>query len=308
MKRFSTGSKNNLSSFVLTGPTGSGKTQFILDHYSDEAEVISIDSVMVYKGLDIGSSKPTKAERERVPHHLVDVLEIDEQMNLGMFLNLAQQAAQIIQQKNKRMIVSGGTIYYLRHYLFGVPQTPKADLTIREKVNQLETELGKEGLYQLLLQHDLTAGQKIHSNDIYRIKRALEVFFQTGHPLSSFSSMQNETPNLPILILDIEREELKKRIRERCLKMFDQGWVEEVQSVLKSYPEKNCPGLKSIGYAEISRDLKQGKDPRNSIDEIILRTYQLAKRQITFLRSIKFARWVSPRLEDVKRALFEFDS
>ncbi len=259
----------------------------------------------VWRGLDIGSAKPTLEERRRVPHHLIDVLEIDQPINLGLFLEMAERSEQQIRERGKVLIACGGTIYYLKHYLFGAPSTPPIDWEIRTYVNNLEQELGPSGLWDLLLTKDPISAQRIHPNDLYRIKRALEVFFQTGTPLSRFSTKKYPMPRFPVIILDIDKEVLERRIHSRCDEMFRLGWVEEVEGLLDKGFSPTSPGLQSLGYAEITRDLIQGRNPRESQQEIIRKTIQLAKKQLTFLRGIQPAYWVPPRREEVLAALEE---
>lgn len=257
----------------------------------------------MWKGLDIGTAKPSLEERRRVPHHLIDILDIDQPINLGLFLELADRAEQEIRIRGKMPIACGGTIYYLRHFLFGSPATPPVDPAIRALVNDLEHERGPAGLRDLLRDKDPLSYQRIHPNDLYRIKRALEVVFQTGSPLSSFAERVSMVPRLPVIVLDVDKNELALRIRHRCEVMFQRGWVEEVEGLLHRGASPFSPGLQSIGYFEITRDLLQGKNPRESLEEIVLRTQQLAKRQLTFLRSLRPAIWVPPQPEKILSAL-----
>lgn len=265
--------------------------------------MISIDSVMVYRGLDIGSAKPSPEERSRVPHHLIDVIDPSETMTLGRFWKQALAVEAELRARERPFVACGGTIYYLKHYLYGPPETPPVDPEIRRRVETWAQDAGPEGLHGLLARVDPQSAARIHPNDAYRIKRALEVFEQTGRPLSSFRMTSSPECRFPVLVLDVPRDELARRIERRCDEMFRAGWVDEVRALMSAGWPPDCPGLRTLGYGEIVRDLLRGRDPRQSRDEIVRRTVQLAKRQLTFLRGLREAVWVRPHRDAVWEAL-----
>lgn len=303
MARSSIASKSE--PFVLTGPTASGKTALLLEVMAGRAEVVSADSVLVYRGLDIGTAKPTPEERQRLPHHLVDILDPKERMSLGLFLDLARQTLEDLAQRQKRAVISGGTVYYLRHLLYGQPQTPPIEPEIRQRVQRLLEEQGPSRLRLLLEEVDPPSAARIHPNDLYRITRALEVYWQTGRPLSDFRPLDRTSPSMPVFVVDVDRQRLGLRIRHRCEEMFRRGWVEEVKELLEAGYSPQDPGLMALGYAEIARDLQAGADPRRSLDEIVQKTFQYARRQLTFLRSLRGAVWVEDNPAALRKTLLQ---
>ena len=179
----------------LFGPTASGKTALTEELFCDGFQIINADSVQVYKGLDIGSAKPSKELMEKIPHHLVDVLNPDEQFTVGTFLQLGDEAKEKIYTSGDIPVVTGGTAYYFKHFLYGLSEAPTAAVEIRAKVEKMLKEEGATSLYKRLSEVDPISAKRININDVYRITRALEVYYQSGRPLSSFTipnSYRNE--------------------------------------------------------------------------------------------------------------------
>ena len=279
---------------VIFAPTASGKTALTRElfspkgsHFILNAEVISADSQAVYCGMDIGTAKPEKELQEEIPHHLIDILTPDRQFNVADFVQLADQACEKIYEKNRLPVVCGGSGFYIRSFLSGLPQTPKSDERIR---NQLKERIEKEGnaaLWAELKIVDPESAEKIHVNDAYRICRALEVFYTSGKKRSDCRVESEFRKNYDFLFIVLEppRELLYERIRSRVDLMFELGLESELHSLLQAGYSKDSPGMKAIGYAEFLDDSKS-----NDIDFIKSRikhnSCKYAKKQYTYIKDI----------------------
>jgi tRNA dimethylallyltransferase len=259
--------------------------------------------VQVYRGLDIGSAKPPAAVLAALPHRLIDLCSPKEQFNTGDFVRLADRACAEISAGGGLPVVSGGAGFYLRNFVLGLPETPPPDPLVRRA---LETELRDKGagaLMEELAACDPASAAKIHPNDVYRIRRALEVFRSTGAPLSSFAATGAAPENRPryrFLILGLERprEELYRRIDERCALMFRQGLPEEVRRLHEAGYGPGDPGMKAIGYREFFVEEAPGLwrlDPDlDRVQRLVARNSRhYAKRQITFFASIPGVKWIA---------------
>lgn len=279
---------------VILGPTGVGKTSLLIDNLSDIAEVISADAYQVYRGMDIGTAKPTPLERKKLPHHLIDILSPDRQYTVGDFVRLADKCAQEIAARKRLPVVAGGTAYYLKHFIYGLPQTPCASYEIRQKVKEYIDKNGLQKAWQRLNELDSKAAEKISKNDVYRISRALEVIEQTGKTLSSFelSGEKRSTYKFLLVGLTRPREVLYERINRRVDKMFADGLTDELASLVAGGFDKNSPGLKAIGYREF---FLHESEPVDTIkNEIKKNTRRFAKRQMTFFKSFEDVQWFEP--------------
>lgn len=279
---------------VIFAPTASGKTALTRElfspkgsHFILNAEVISADSQAVYRGMDIGTAKPEKDLQNEIPHHLIDILTPDRQFNVADFVQLADQACEKIYEKNRLPVVCGGSGFYIRSFLSGLPQTPKSDERIR---NQLKERIEKEGnaaLWAELKIVDPESAEKIHVNDAYRICRALEVFYTSGKKRSDCRVESEFRKNYDFLFVVLEppRELLYERIRSRVDLMFELGLESELHSLLQAGYSKDSPGMKAIGYAEFLDDSKS-----NDIDFIKSRikhnSCKYAKKQYTYIKDI----------------------
>jgi tRNA dimethylallyltransferase len=252
---------------VLFGPTASGKTNVLLRLFGcgglfpRKAEVVSADSMQVYRGMDIGTAKPSAAEREQLPHHLIDIRNPDEQFNVGDFVRLAAEGALDIARRGNLPVISGGTGFYLKNFILGLPEAPPSDAGIRAALKEELREKGAAALMEELARFDPVSAEKIHLNDEYRLLRALEVLRSSGRPLSSFgvsgaqaagAAADAPQAEFRFLITGLfrPREELYRRINERCAAMFSQGLYDEVRRLYdKGYTPRD-PGLRAIGYRE----------------------------------------------------------
>ena len=276
---------------VIFAPTASGKTALTRELFSPQgshfilnAEVVSADSQAVYREMDIGTAKPTKEFCKEIPHHLIDILNPDQQFNVSDFVDAADAACKDIFFRGKIPVVCGGTGFYIRNFLYGVPPTPVSDEKIR---NELKNRIEKEGnlsLYQELQKIDPESAAKIHVNDSYRICRALEVFYISGNTRTSYQIEQKfrEKYDFLFIVLQPEREVLYERIRQRVDIMFDDGLEEEVRTLISKGYNRETPGLKAIGYSEWFESEKL-----DEIREAIKHhSTKYAKKQYTYIRDI----------------------
>ncbi|MDR2965985.1 MAG: tRNA (adenosine(37)-N6)-dimethylallyltransferase MiaA [Treponema sp.] len=313
---------------VLFGPTASGKTGILLETFGSAAmqkkaaEVISADSMQVYRGMDIGTAKPTAEEKEILPHHLIDICDPSEQFNAGDFVRLAGEICLDIAGRGKIPVISGGTGFYLKNFIMGLSEAPPGDPEIRSVLREELEKNGALSLMKELAAVDPVSAERIHINDEYRLLRALEVWRFCGKPLSSFKAptlgTEIEKPpserfNFIIIGLSRPREELYSRINERCAQMFGRGLPDEVRALHKKGYTPNDPGLRAIGYREFfvedgdnSWRLSQDMDGVQALVAQNSRRY--AKRQITFFTGIlarnnsHYIKWVECKKSDKQTA------
>ena len=312
---------------ILFGPTASGKTGILLELFSAGssplAEVISADSMQVYRGMDIGTAKPTAEEQARLPHHLLDIRNPDEQFNAGDFVRLAAETCRDISGRGKLPVISGGTGFYLKNFILGLPSAPPSNPLIREELRQELKEKGVSALMEELERRDPLSAQRIHINDQYRLLRALEVLRLSGRSLSSFqvpSAGDADTAgnakaqsNFLIIGLQRPREELYRRIEMRCDNMFRQGLVDEVRSLYNCGYTPKDPGLRAIGYHEFfvedleSPVFSENKKKYRFSEDIsgvqalvVQNSRRYAKRQITFFSGIPGIKWIEAGDDNVK--------
>ena len=281
---------------LILGVTGSGKSRLAFDlAESMGAEIISIDSMKVYRRMDIGTAKPPKAARERIKYHLIDVIEPSNSFSVGLFLELAYAAIKQIESSNKPIIAVGGTALYIKALLYGLFEGPGTDKQIRARLGQQAEDKGLEYLYQELKKLDSIAASRIHPNDRKRIVRALEVYEITGEPISSLQQQfEAEKPihNWNIIGLRREKAVENKQINARVKKMIDAGLVDEVKSLLAEDKPLSQQARCAIGYAEIIEYLDGRINLEDAIELIKRNTRRLAKNQRTWFKTFKNVNWV----------------
>ena len=276
---------------VIFAPTASGKTALTRELFSPKgsyfilnAEIISADSQAVYNGMDIGTAKPEPELCSEIPHHLINIVNPDTQFTVADFVTQADNACNQIYQRGNIPVVCGGTGFYIRNFLYGLPATPESSPVIREQIqNRLNIE-GKEALYTELRALDPVSAEKIHVNDEYRICRALEVYYTTGKTRSSYQMEQNlrNKYNFLFIILEPERHLLFERIHKRVDIMFDMGLENEVRSLIKQGYGKDTPGMKAIGYSEFF----QYSTKEEIASAIKHNSCKYAKKQYTYIKDI----------------------
>ena len=281
---------------VIFAPTASGKTALTKElfcksgsHFILNAEIVSADSQAVYKKMDIGTAKPDELLCKEIPHHLINLVEPDEQYNVADFVTAADKACQEIYERGKLPVVCGGTGFYIRCFLYGLPKTPESNEQIRENIKlRLESE-GKEALYAELQVIDPESAAVISPNDAYRICRALEVYYTTGKTRSSYKleNQLREKYDFTFIVLEPPRDLLYERIRQRVEKMFEAGLENEVRELIKKGYTKDSPGMKAIGYSEwFTDDGKIADDIEEIKEAIIHHSCKYAKKQFTYIKDI----------------------
>ncbi len=279
----------------ITGCTASGKSHLAQTLAEDlNAEIISIDSMKVYKYMDIGTAKPSKEIRERIPYHLIDIVDPSEAFSAGLFVEYAERAIEQINKKNKLIIGVGGTVLYLKSLTEGIFEGPSANMELREKLKTEAETKGTEVLYRKLTQIDPITAQRLHPNDLKRIIRALEVYELTGHTISSlqhhFGRLRQDYDML-FLGVRWERETLNKRINARVKKMIKEGLVDEVRWVYERKPPMSPQARDAVGYAEIIAYFEGRWDLETAIEKIKINTRRFAKHQRTWFKRMKHIEW-----------------
>lgn len=279
--------------WYLTGPTASGKTRTGIELARRiDAEIISLDSMAVYRDMDIGTAKPTADERQAVPHHLVDIRDPDETFSAAEYIETANATIQAIQARGKQVLFVGGTPMYLKTLLRGLFEGPPADWDFRREVEKEIDAVGIEALHQRLEQIDPLTAARLHPNDRRRIIRALEVYRLTGRPISHQQTHFDEgrpADRCRVFALAWPRPTLHQRIAARVDRMFAAGWIDEVRRLLDQY-ELSRTATQAVGYREIIEHVRGDYDQARTIERVKTRTRQFAKRQETWFRSLSECR------------------
>lgn len=297
----STSIQNKIPVIFLFGPTAVGKTDLLLELFEGRAEVISADSVQIYRGLDIGSAKPEPRYLRKLPHHLINIRRMEENFNTGDFVRLADEAVADIYNRNKIPVISGGTAFYFKNFYYGLPPLKGDTSGAREILQQQIDQNGLALLWEELRKVDPTYAGKISCNDKQRIQRALEVYHSTGRPLSSFPPPDIPRKNYRFLLigLDRDRKELYARIDKRVEWMFEQGLEKELEELVAQGAVADYQSMKAIGYREFFDPVSGAFRKEHSImAEIQKDTRHYAKRQLTFFRSLKNVCWFHPDDKD----------
>jgi tRNA dimethylallyltransferase len=287
-----------LDCWYLTGPTAAGKTQVGMELAQRlNAEIISLDSMAVYRGMDIGTAKPSRKERERVPHHLLDIAAPNEEFSLSEYVDAAHEAIANIKSRGCEVLFVGGTPLYLKSLLRGVYQGPPADWDFRHQIERELQTLPLAALHERLQVIDPLLAAKLHPNDKRRITRGLEVFKLTGQRLSHLQTQFDEgraASAVKVVVLSWPREELHRRIDARVEQMFAVGLVEEVRDLLAKYGTLSRTAVQAVGYREVIDFLNSEVTTGSSrpefvidcIDRVKARTRQFARRQETWFRAL----------------------
>ncbi len=286
----------SLPIWILTGPTASGKTDIGLKiARTINAEVISADSMLVYRGMDIGTEKPSLEVRRKVPHHLIDIVAPWEEYSVGQFVKDFETVVQSLSQQGKQLIVVGGTALYLKVITDGLFEGPPADWEYRNYLKSIVAEKGPIQLHKMLSEIDPETAMKLHFNDQKRIIRALEVFKTTGQRISSFQTQfghKNPKYNCTIVAIEYDRDTLYKRIEARVDRMFSRGLIDEVRTLRDNPLGLSKQASQALGYKEII-DFFHGKYTYSEVSqEIKQRTRRFAKRQMTWFRSFSNIHWI----------------
>jgi tRNA dimethylallyltransferase len=275
---------------VLTGPTGSGKSRLALALAERlGGEIIAMDSMTLYRGMDVGTAKPTAADRRRIPHHLIDVLDPWQSTSVAWWLGQAQRCYQDVTRRGKRALFVGGTPLYLKALLHGLFDGPPADDELRRRLTGEAEAHGSAALHRRLAERDPATAARLHPNDVRRIIRALEVRELTGRPISDFQEQWAKSPggvNDRVLWLDVPRAQLYERINARVREMIAAGLVDEVRRLREAAHPLSREASQAVGYKELFDHLEGRRTLEEAVVQIQLRSRRLAKRQLTWFRQM----------------------
>jgi len=284
---------------VLAGPTGAGKTDWAVRlAESAPVEIVSVDSALVYRGLDIGTAKPARELRERVPHHLIDICEPTESYSAGRFVPDAVAAIRDVHARRRVPLLVGGTMLYLRSLLHGLATLPQADSRLRAELDARAARQGWPALHAELARLDPEAAARVAPTDSQRIQRALEVCYNTGRPISE---LQRATVSplagrrLHYWMLAPPRAVLHERIQRRFEAMMAAGFLEEVRSLRRNGAlTARHPSVRAVGYRQLWAHLDGQYPLEEAVRRGVAATRQLAKRQLTWMRGEALGRWIEP--------------
>lgn len=295
---------------VLTGPTAVGKTAVsIAFAKAIDGEILSADSMQVYRGMDIGSAKITMEEMQGVPHHLLDILEPEESFDVMQFQQLAKEAIAGIYDRGHIPILTGGTGFYIQAVLYDIAFTEETDGSIRKALEAEAEEKGVEYLHRKLQEVDPVTAESLHPNNKKRVIRALEFYELNGYPLSAHNEREHQRSS-PYLsryyVLHEKRDVLYERIEKRVDEMLDRGLVEEVQALKNRGLTRNMVSMQGLGYKEILDYLNGACTLEEAVETIKKETRHFAKRQLTWFRREKEVTWVDKADFPDKDALTEY--
>ena len=283
---------------LLMGPTASGKTSLGVELAKQlNGEIISVDSALVYRGMDIGTAKPNDEERQGIAHHLIDIIDPEESFSAGQFVEQTNRLIQQIAGRGKTPILVGGTMMYFHVLLEGIATLPDADQSIRADIDKQAQSEGWQVVHDRLAQVDPVAAARIHPNDPQRIQRALEVYLVSGRSQTDWISEQADISlsfkPVKFAIAPADRTVLHQKIAERFDLMLKHGFIKEVE-VLRQRPllHENMPSIRAVGYRQAWSHLDGNLDTESFREKSIIATRQLAKRQFTWLRRQKNMLWL----------------
>ena len=285
---------------LLMGPTGAGKTDIAVDLATSlPLEIVSVDSAMVFRGMDIGTAKPGPDVRARAPHHLVDILDPAERYSAGRFLADATAAMADIRRRGRLPLLVGGTMLYFRALQSGLAELPAADPEVRRRIDHQASVAGWPALHAQLARRDPAAAARIQPNDRQRIQRALEVLELTGQTVSSRQreDLRGATrrSDLKIVVAPADRALLASRIQHRFSRMMELGLLDEVRSqYARGDLGPTLPSIRAVGYRQLWDHLEGRSGLQEAIERAVIATRQLARRQRTWLRAEPGASWHDP--------------
>jgi len=283
---------------VLTGPTGTGKSDWAVRLAETlPIEIVSMDSALVYRGMDVGTAKPERALRARIPHHLIDILEPTQAYSAGRFVADATAIAQDIRARGRIPLIVGGTMLYLRALRAGIAELPQGSPELRREIDARGAREGWPALHAELVRLDPVAASRIHPNDPQRIQRALEVCYLTGRPLSSLQSAT--VPGAQHIVrwalAPASRSVLHQRLEQRLKRMLEQGFVSEVEKLrARGDLTAQHPAMRAVGYRQLWAYLDGACTLAEATERALAATRQLAKRQLTWLKADRELRWIAP--------------
>jgi tRNA dimethylallyltransferase len=287
---------------VIAGPTASGKSELAVElSVLLQGEIVNADSMQVYRHMDIGTAKASPSERRGVPHHLLDVVDPNEEFNAAIYRSLAVPVIRGILSRGKVCFVVGGTGLYIKTLLGGLLQCPPADDVVRERLRDQVKEQGLDGMYRRLEALDPVSAKKIHVHDKVRVLRALEIIELTKKPLSALvrgHGFRDSAFEALKICLQIVRDALYHRINRRSHLMVERGLVEETKNLLATGYSPALKPMKSLGYRHAVRYLEGRYDREEMVRQLQLDTRRYAKRQLTWFRADPSNRWIDPQRKE----------
>ena len=290
---------------VICGATATGKTSLAVDCAKAlNTEIISADSQLVYRGLNIGTAKPTLEEMQGVKHHLIDVVSAEDSFSVSDYEKMALPIIDRLLTEDKVPVVCGGTGFYINSILYNLGYgNAKADSEIRARYEKILQDKGKEYIFELLKNVDPESAEKLHPNDVKRTIRALEIYESSGKKKSDQNDEFKPRYDYVAVAIDYPREQLYSRIESRVDSMFNAGLVKEVEGLKSVGIDKNCQSMQAIGYKEVLEGLNNGVNESTMRDIIKLNTRHYAKRQQTFFKKLKGIIWLKPQEANQKTVL-----
>jgi len=284
---------------AIVGPTASGKSELGLRVARQaDGEIVNADALQVYRGLDVGTAKPTPEERREVPHHLIDVLDPEERFSAGEFARRGRQAIEEVRGRGRLPIVVGGSGFYLQALFEGLSPLPPSDPELRRELSRRAAEEGPEAVHAVLAAVDPATARRLAPADVQRVVRALEVAITTGRPLSRWIAERpaGEDPLPAVRVaLTLPRTLLYDRIAARVARMLTQGWVEEVRDLLDRGVDPEAPAFQAIGYRQMVRFVREEWSLDEAVADTVRATRRFAKRQLTWFRNEADVHGLDPR-------------
>ncbi len=299
--------------FFLIGPTASGKTNLAVELVKRfPFEIISVDSAQIYRDMDIGVAKPSQDVLDIAPHHLINIMKPNEAYSVAQFTQDALKLIDEIILRGHIPLLVGGTMMYFNALEKGINQMPSADEQLRKDIEIEACQIGWPKLYEKLKSVDKETAEKLNPNDAQRISRALEVFYSSGKPLSSYHQSKNKNV-FPFSVCKLglmpsNRKILHQRIEFRVHEMLEAGLFKEVRSLLQKYPslQSHMPSMRSVGYRQTLEYFNHDIKEKECIDKIIFATRQLAKRQMTWMRSMENLNLFDCSNDDISNEVIAF--
>jgi tRNA dimethylallyltransferase len=260
-----------------------------------KGEIISADSMLFYRGMDIGTAKPSLSMRELVPHHFIDIIDPWESYSVGKYVDDVEALIDDVGSKERRFLIVGGSPLYIKGLVDGIFNGPEADWNIRRELEELAEEKGNQHVHDILQKIDPVKADELHPNNLRRIIRAIEVYRITGKPVSVLQEqykLARKSYQFKILCIAREREDIYRRINERVEAMFDKGLVDEVKSLLENPEGLSKQAKQALGYKEVIQYLDGGLTLDDAKDMVRLNTRRFAKRQMTWFRSFPDVQWL----------------
>ncbi|RUO62974.1 tRNA (adenosine(37)-N6)-dimethylallyltransferase MiaA [Pseudidiomarina insulisalsae] len=295
----------------LYGPTAAGKTGLAIELSQRlNAEIISVDSALIYRGMDIGTAKPTAAELAAAPHRLIDICDPAERYSAAQFASDARREIEAILATGKIPLLVGGTMLYFKALLEGMSQLPEADADLRQQLTARLVAEGAQALHDELVRVDPTSAQRIHPNDPQRLIRALEVYHLSGKTMTELTATRAGALPYPVIQLAVapqERQVLHERIAQRFKQMLEEGFIAEVEALrARNDLHLDLPALRCVGYRQVWQYLDGDDDYPTMVDKGIFATRQLAKRQLTWLRKWPGVAWFDSLAPDLSEQVMAY--